>query len=133
MLNSEDVQYAVNMLKEAVEKAPKQLNILHKELQLCDKEISDIYHTIEKINFNASDGFKIYKDLQITLQRRRDIKNEIDILKQIKDENNKQRTIAHQLTIMDNVFSKHNNRIENATYTPRVRRDLDKYHRKSWE
>ena len=48
-----------------------------------DKEISDIYHYIELYAFNASDGYKLAKMLKDRLNRRREIKNELEILNRI--------------------------------------------------
>lgn len=45
-----------------------------KERQI-KKEICDLYHYIEFYNLNAAEGYKIYKALQVRLQKRREIKN----------------------------------------------------------
>lgn len=46
-------------------------------LSEVDKEVVDIYHSIEDSNFNVCDGYKMYKLLRETLRERRDIKNEL--------------------------------------------------------
>ena len=45
-----------------------------------DKQISDILHYIEFYNFSASDGYKLCKALKELRLRRKDIKNELDLI-----------------------------------------------------
>lgn len=47
------------------------------ELAKIEREITDVYHTIEFHNYNVCNGFKIYKLLQERLHHRRKIKDEI--------------------------------------------------------
>lgn len=61
----------LDWMTKASEVAPK----LGSSLSKIDREISDIYHTIEFSNFSASDGYKLAKLMQDTLLRRRNIKN----------------------------------------------------------
>ena len=129
MFDSGDFKEVIKELKSIVKNAPTYLDMLHKEISLCDKEISDIYHAIEATNFSASEGYKLSKDLQITLRRRREVKYEIDILTEIRDSAKKNRSLEHQLNIVENLFAKHENRVKNATYTPRVRKDLKDFYK----
>lgn len=50
----------------------------------ADKNIADIYHYIETTNLNACQGYKAYKKLQAALIERRRIKNEREVVNQIK-------------------------------------------------
>ena len=50
----------------------------------ADKVVSDIYHYIETTNLNACQGYKAYKKLQAALIERRRIKNEQEVVAQIK-------------------------------------------------
>lgn len=124
MFGTGSLKESITELKNIIKNSPVYLDMLHKELSLCDREKSDIEHAIEATNFNASEGWKLSRDLQITLRRRREIKYEIDILKEIRDASKKNRSLEHQLNIVENLFLKHEDRINNATYTPRVRKDL---------
>ncbi|WP_397331800.1 hypothetical protein [Paenibacillus sp. JSM ZJ436] len=42
-----------------------------------DLKVSNLYHEMETKNFNASEGFKKYKELQVILRERRIVKNEL--------------------------------------------------------
>lgn len=53
-------------------------NKLNEQLSIKDQEISDIRHVIELGNFNASQGYKLAKDMQEALQERRRIKTQLD-------------------------------------------------------
>lgn len=55
------------------------------KLSEIDKYITDIQHCIEFGNFNASDGFKIYKILQNYLQKRRNIKDRLNFVMKMSD------------------------------------------------
>ena len=57
--------------------------LLSKKLSEADKLVSDIYHQIEYENFNACDGYKLAKKMQIALRERRGIKNEMAIIQHI--------------------------------------------------
>jgi hypothetical protein len=47
---------------------------LSKTRSLNDQEVNNVYHTIEQTNFNASQGYKLAKQLKLALQERRKIK-----------------------------------------------------------
>lgn len=51
---------------------------LNEQLSIKDQEISDIRHVIELGNFNASQGYKLAKDMQEALKERRRIKTQLD-------------------------------------------------------
>lgn len=59
-----------NLLKE-LQEVKSSLIKARAEMQACDKEVSRIYHDIETRKFNAYEGYKLSKDLQVVLQRRR--------------------------------------------------------------
>lgn len=56
---------------------------LNRELSNADKEITDIYHSIELDSFNAYQGWAYCKRLQTVLRHRRKIKNELNIISYI--------------------------------------------------
>ena len=56
---------------------------LSKKISQADKLISDIYHQIEYENFNACEGYKLAKKMQVALRARRGIKNEMAIIQHI--------------------------------------------------
>lgn len=56
---------------------------LNSELSRVDKEITDIEHYIEFYSFSASRGYELSKMLKDRLDRRREIKNEMELLNDI--------------------------------------------------
>ena len=95
---------------------------LQDDLQQADLETSDILHEIELINFAASDGYCLAKRLKRVRQRRRQVKNEKELLNYIK-----QWTDQHQhlrLTLHKVCASLRQRQEVQGTrqYTPRVPR-----------
>jgi hypothetical protein len=57
-------------------------------LSVADKAVTDIYHTIEESEFNASQGYALAKRLQEALRERRRIKGDqgkLHIMHQLKN------------------------------------------------
>ena len=77
-----------------------------------DKEISDILHYIEFYSFNACDGYKLAKELKNLRLKRRDIKNQLEVINIISN---------HTCNMLaDGKTNKALCNIENKQYTPRV-------------
>lgn len=55
------------------------------ELSQVDLEISDIYHYIEIGGYSAVQSSKVFKLLRQTLSKRRDIKNEFELIQALSD------------------------------------------------
>lgn len=51
-------------------------DFLSRTISQYDKELSEIYHSIEVARFSASQGYKMMKELQDLLKKRRIAKNE---------------------------------------------------------
>jgi|GEM_PF-4102660 len=66
-----------NVLIETINKMKEDYESLIALQSEYDKKVSNIYHDIETNNFNASVGFKKYKELQKVLRERRVIKHEL--------------------------------------------------------
>lgn len=80
-------QYIVSVLSEAATKLNNRHTVLSDELSKYDRQCSDIEHYIEfnAGKLNACDGYKAYKLLQDVLVQRRKVKDELEILKVVKD------------------------------------------------
>lgn len=103
---------------------PNQIKYLEKEVQLCNLETSDLLHLIELDNFNASDGFKHAKDLQITRQKRRELKDELEILSDLQENLKTNRPFTHQVDAINKLSIQRQKRMKTRGYTPRIRSDL---------
>lgn len=89
---------------------------LNSELSKIDKEISDIRHYIEFYPLSASNGYKMAKMLKDHLIKRREIKNELDVLGRIQMMSVGKVGNGKGREIIDKILDKH--------YTPRVLSEL---------
>lgn len=83
-----DLQDLNEVLEELIAISNKFQDIKNKkleELSQIDLEISDIYHYIEIGGYNAVQSSKVFKLLRQTLSKRRDIKNEFDLIQALSD------------------------------------------------
>src|SRR5699024_4920712 len=67
-------------LRFIIQEVPKRIEANIQELSACDKELSDLLHLVEFSKFNASDGYKYAKQIKVARERRRVLKNEIELL-----------------------------------------------------
>ena len=85
------------------------------ELSQVDLEVSDIYHYIETGGYNAAQASKVFKLLRQTLSRRRDIKDEFELIQALSDSLYKKTK-----NISSKSKSKSNNIKNKNTYTCRT-------------
>ena len=95
---------------------------LTNELSQVDLYEQDVLHMIENGKFNASDGYKFSKMIYDNRIKRREIKNELEPLQQLKtsfiDKNIQELNTSHQAVIRkDNILT---NLSENKVYTSKV-------------
>ena len=109
-----EIQKALALLRDLTN--PNIKETLYKELSRIDMEIVDIEHKIEMTNFNAYEGFKLAKELQIARRKRREIKDNLEVLCAITEH----RAADSMHNLVNAVETKQTQR----TYTPRVRLDL---------
>lgn len=123
-INFEEIEAIAKDLHSKFEYLPKQIEVLQTEESLCDQEISDLLHIIELSAFNASEGYKYSRELQITLQKRREIKNEVTSLRQLKQSLESVNGMKEKLTTLNQKIGERNKIVLSKKYTPRVRSDL---------
>lgn len=121
-----EIESLSNQLSHFYGELPTQITRLEKEIKLCDLETNDLLHLIELDHFNASDGYKHAKDLQITRKRRRECKDELEALTELRENLKVQRPFNHQVTAIEKLVKQRSHRLETRGYTPRVRSDLKK-------
>ncbi|GAB6172010.1 hypothetical protein JCM15765_14880 [Paradesulfitobacterium aromaticivorans] len=94
------------------------------DLKTCEQEIQDLLHEIELTKFDACRGYQLCKQLQQVRQRRRKLKDQMEINSHLRDfiDCNKQLKISlfKVLSSMKKTEEYQSQRI----YTPRVRTDL---------
>lgn len=107
------------------------LNIIEKEwgnwinnLNVCEMETQDLLHEIELTKFDVQRGYRLCKQLQEVRQRRRNLKDTMEVLRTLKDflDSNKQLKINlfKTLSAMEKTEEHQGRRM----YAPRVRMDI---------
>jgi len=94
------------------------------ELKQCDMETQDLLHEIELTKFEVQRGYKLCKKLQEVRQRRRKLKEKLEIFGALKDflDSNKQLKISLFKTLTS--MEKSEEHQLQRQYYPRVRDDL---------
>lgn len=105
-----------NELESTGRKIRERRHELVTELSNVDKEITDIEHYIEFYSLSASRGYKVSKMLKDCFQRRREIKDEIEMLNRISVMN-----VGH---IANGKGRDDLEKIKHKQYTPRVLSEL---------
>lgn len=122
-INSTYTSIDIEELKESINSLSEKFSLLkgNKEWLLekesnVDKQISDILHFIEFSSFSACEGYKLCKAIKELRLKRREIKNELEIINIIN---------CHTCNnIANGNTNKSIDGIENKKYTPRVLNEL---------
>jgi len=93
-------------------------------IQQCETETQDLLHEIELTKFDVQRGYKLAKQLQEIRQRRRELKDTVELLRSIKDfvDSNKQLKISLFKTLTGMERTEENQGCRK--YTPRIREDI---------
>lgn len=122
-VNTKYIPVDVNELKESIQNLSDKFSILqgNKEWLLeeesnIDRQISDVLHFLEFNSFSACEGYKLCKALKELRLKRREVKNELELINIIN---------CHTCNnIAKGNTNKAINSIENKQYTPRVLTEL---------
>lgn len=125
-----EIEFAASQLAHILNQVPDQIERLKKEIQLCDLETTDLLHLIELSSFNASDGYGLARDLQLTQQQRRKCKNELESLTSFYAKSQKSRTMKQQSDVINTLVEQRKQSLADKQYSPRVRLDLVERFRK---
>lgn len=118
-------------VRDFLKNLPKEIEYLEKEIKSYDDERQDIFHYAELAKFNASEGFKIAKDLQVVAQKRRQAKDTYEVMTAAWGKINGKINNLHIIDQAIGDVRKVIDRKSNRHYNPRVRVDLkDKINRK---
>lgn len=124
VVSVERLEEHLEEISKMIKQLPSQINRLHKQMQLCDQEEQDILHTIEFTSFNAHEGWKLAKDIQLTREVRRRAKDELFSLERVFDRLKVSRTFGSHVEISNNLLKGHKDSREGRTYTLKIRKDL---------
>lgn len=108
----ETAQQEFEELKQFLSSTPK---FYGSEVQKCDQETLDILHKIEFCNVSASDGYKLYKQLQEIRIRRRDAKDHLEIASLVLSTG-----LLSSMKALDGEIKSIETNMANRKYKPRV-------------
>lgn len=119
-----EIEKSLQALRDIYVNYPKQLEIAQQELRNVEDEIQDILHIIELASLDAIGMTRSFKDLRNLRVRRRELKNEIELLKQVNEINSfakpNERIIGAVVGKVRTTLHKQNTR----KYKMRVRKDM---------
>lgn len=124
MLLGQRLEESINALSELTARVPKQIEMIKQEMKLCELENEDLLHYTELSNLNACDGYKLYKDMKITLMKRRELKDELELLEKLQKRMGKNNQLTTHAVILSSDFDRQKNRLSDRRYHLRVRKDL---------
>src|SRR5699024_8282711 len=79
----DDFEGKITHLRDTIRDIPDIDKGDREELDKLEGETQDLLHLIEFNNLNASEGFKVYKELQKVRRRRMELKNKNELIKPI--------------------------------------------------
>lgn len=112
----QEIKQKINDLSNTIQTLLSEKDNLVNSLSEVNGKEQDILHYIEFNKFNAAEGYKLSKRLQNIRKERRIIKNKIDIINVIKQDNCYDLIYGKTLERLDG--------IKNRKYSPRVLNDL---------
>lgn len=108
----EELRKKIEGVKKFIDDAENRRSELSDLLSNTDKEITDIQHYIEFSDINGDDVASTYNMLKTRLKNRRQIKNELSVLRQLAECKMDASMFGDLLTVISD--------LDNKTYVPRV-------------
>jgi vacuolar-type H+-ATPase subunit I/STV1 len=119
-----DIEQALQSVKDVYVNYPKRIQQNEEALKKVEKEIQDLLHVIELKPFDAYNGYKYAKQLQVARKERRRIKDEIELLSPVREflkfTKPTEKNITKIINEVQGIKSRHQDRI----YKMRIREDL---------
>lgn len=79
-----EIEQSLQSVRDVFINYPKRYDLASEELRKVDNEIQDILHVIEFCSLDAIEMTKKYKELKALRQQRRQLKDELELLEEIK-------------------------------------------------
>lgn len=121
---SEEIELAMSKTEELANKIPRRIVLIKQELSLCQHEENDIMHKIEMKKCNAYQGWVLFRDLQITLLKRRELKDELSALEGLLEKTKRKQVFAHHASQVVRSIRDRKRCNDARTYSVRVRKDF---------
>lgn len=115
-LDYQEIKDELNSFAPKLKSIIDQQEILNIELSNIDIEIQDILHYIEFHKFSACEGYKLAKMIQVARDKRRKVKNKLEVINIFKTSTCTSISSGHLVNKLDG--------IDNKVYKPRVLDEL---------
>lgn len=119
------IQEQLKAVRYILVEVPKLFELVQKEFHKVNDETQDLLHVLELGKLNAIEMSKITRQLKEVRQKRRELKDELEILYEVRNFATGNVNEHEINTIIGKVRSIHEKR-QRRTYTMRVRTDLQK-------
>lgn len=100
--------------------APARVEELKKQINNHNNMIVDIQHFIEFNSLNAADGYKVQAKMKAILNKRRELKEELEYLELIGAQSKRCLKKDDALSVISSAIHNKKEVIENRAYVPRV-------------
>lgn len=120
----EDIEETAKFIRNSVRDIPDRYKNNLSTLDSIQNEIQDLMHVMEFTNFNASDGYRLAKDLKDARVKRRELKNENEVMEPLVTAVKKFRNNLQELDKVIGEIRKIKNLQQSRSYKCRVREDL---------
>lgn len=121
-----DVEKDITIVRDCIKCVPERFKTNNEELTKLDLEAQDLLHLIEFKNLDVQRGYKVYKELQKIKQRRRELKNENELLQPVVKTLEGMADKTHELDRAIGRIRKVKSNQDKRVYTFKVRKDLKK-------
>lgn len=119
-----DIEQSAMMLRTLIAEAPRLLEANTAEIAWLEKEIMDIEHVLELKPFNACKGFEYARQISNARKRRRQLKDQNEMLRPLVEVLKKPKITEHELNKVIGDIRRTKKSHETRTYRMRVREDL---------
>lgn len=120
----EDIDHSTVLVRDYIRNTPARFEANEEEIRKLELETQDLLHLIEFKDLDIQRGFRIYKELQSVRQRRRELKEENELLqpvvKTLKDIESKTYELDKAIGQIRKCKVNQNKRV----YTFKIRKDL---------
>ncbi|WP_079709738.1 hypothetical protein [Paraliobacillus ryukyuensis] len=120
-----DLEEIAITIRDAIRDLPELFQENNERLSEIDMECQDLLHLLELTEFNARDGYKISKEMQVLQRERRQIKDQNEQLAYLKPVLSSWRDRLQQLEVIIGNIHKTKKLKEIRRYRCRVRKDLE--------
>lgn len=112
-------------VRDFIQNLPKEIQHLEEEVKKLSNERQDLLHYAELCSFNACDGYKIAKEIQVVSRNRREAKDKLEVMQGAWSKLNGKLGNTNVLNEAIGDVRKILQNKQNRYYKPRVRVDLE--------